>query len=143
MARIFDVGGLGGLVRLILSAAGLGLPIGAMIGLASFGSSFVQRLGGSPLMGAIILTIRLLLVGSLVNTVTPFVDAAFDSLEGDRFTMCGEGIGSLSLVVGNVYGVILVGGLVYVAWQVIGQFRGGGSMGTGNIFLSGGPADRM
>ena len=142
-ASFYDAGGLSGLVQLIMSAAGLGLPIAAMIGLASFGSSFAMKMGGSPLIGAILLAIGLLLVGALLDTVTPFISVAFESLDGDRFIMYRQGIGALASVVGNFYGVVLVGGLIYVAWQVIGQFRGGGSSGGSNMFSGQGIAGRM
>ena len=55
--------------------------------------------------------------------------------------MYDEGIGTLSVVISNFFSVVLVGGLIYVAWQVVGQFR---TAGTGmTIFNSGGRADRM
>ena len=124
---IFSAGGLSGLIKLIMQAAGLGLPIGALIGLASFGSTFVTKLGLSPLMGAIVLVIGFLLVGTLLNVLTPFVDAAFNSLDGDRFKMYDEGLGTLASVIGNFFAVVLIGGLIYVAWNVIQQFKSTGS----------------
>ena len=124
---IFSAGGLSGLIKLIMQAAGLGLPIGALIGLASFGSTFVTKLGLSPLMGAIVLVIGFLLVGTLLNVLTPFVDSAFNSLDGDRFKMYDEGLGTLASVIGNFFAVVLIGGLIYVAWNVIQQFKSTGS----------------
>ena len=146
---IFGLGGLSGLVKLILQAAGLGLPIGAglglpigaLIGLASFGSAFVNRLGANPLMGAITMVIGLLLVGTLLNVLTPFVNNVSDSINGARYIMYDEGIGTLSVVISNFFAVVLVAGLIYVAWQVIGQFKTAGKGMT--IFNSGGRADRM
>ena len=135
------LGGLSGLIKLILQAAGLGLPIGALIGLASFGSAFVNRLGANPLMGAITMVIGLLLVGTLLNVLTPFVNNVSNSINGARYIMYDEGIGTLSVVISNFFAVVLVAGLIYVAWQVLGQFKTAGKGMT--IFNSGGRADRM
>ena len=133
-ADVFTTGGLGTLIKLILSACGLGLPIGAIIALARFGGNFISDMfSGSPLIGTIVLIIGLILVGSLLNVLTPFVDVALDSLDGTRFVMYAEGIGSLSSVIGNFWGVVIVGGLLAVAWQVISQFRSG-SEGGGGFF---------
>ena len=138
---IFNAGGLSGLIKLILQAAGLGLPIGALIGLASFGNAFVTRMGGSPLMGAIIMVIALLLVGTLLNVLTPFVNTVKYSLDNDRYVMYDEGIGTLATVISNFFAVVLVGGLIYVAWQVISQFRETGN--DGSMFGDTGRTDRM
>ena len=136
---IFGAGGLSGLVALILQAAGLGLPIGALIGLASFGASFVSKLGGSPIIAAIVMVIGFLLIGTLLNVLTPFVNDAFDSINGDRFLMYDEGIGTLSNVISNFFAVVLVGGLIYVAWSAIQQFR---SAGTSSQSMFGGMSER-
>ena len=136
---IFGAGGLSGLVALILQAAGLGLPIGALIGLASFGASFVNKLGGSPIIAAIVMVIGFLLIGTLLNVLTPFVNDAFAAINGDRFLMYDEGIGTLSNVISNFFAVVLVGGLIYVAWSAIQQFR---SAGTSSQSMFGGMSER-
>ena len=129
-AQVFS-GALGTLIKLILSAAGLGLPIGAIIALATFGGNFITDMFDSPLIGTIVMIIGLILVGSLLNVMTPFVDVALDSLDGNRFVMYAQGIGTLSSVIGNFWGVVIVGGLLAVAWQVIGRFRQGSQAGGG------------
>lgn len=132
---------LGGLIVIILSAAGLGLPIGTIIALGSYGAGFVQRMGGSPLLGTILLVIGFLLVSSLLSTLIPFVEAALSSLDGARFAMYDTGIGGLAGTIGGFWGVTIVAGLLYIAWQVVQHFRGATS--GGGFFNSGGRGDSM
>ena len=133
---------LGSLITIILSAAGLGLPIGAIMALASYGSVFTQRMGMSPLLGAIVMVIGFLLVASLLSTLIPFVEVALSSLDGNRFAMYQTGLGALATIIGGFWGVVLVAGLLFIAWQVVGHFRSAGT-GSSNVFSSGGRADRM
>ena len=119
------------------------MPIGALIGLASFGNAFVQKMGLSPLMGAIVLVIGFLLIGTLLNVLTPFIDNAFNALDGNRFKMYDEGLGTLAGVIGNFFAVVLIGGLIYVAWNVINQFRNTGTGSGGNMFGLGGSSKDM
>ena len=127
---------LGGLIGIILNAAGLGLPIGAILALSAYGTGFMGRMGISPLLGVIVMVIGFLLVSGLLSAFVPFIDAALQSLDGDRFAMYESGLGSLGETIGNFWGVTLVAGLLYVAWQVIAHFRGAGS-GAG-VFSGGG-----
>ena len=94
------------------------------------------KMGISPLLGVIIMVIGFLLVSGLLSAFVPFIDAALQSLDGDRFAMYESGLGSLGETIGNFWGVTLVAGLLYVAWQVIAHFRGAGS-GAG-VFSGGG-----
>ena len=135
-------GVMGSLITIILSAAGLGLPIGAIIALSSYGAGFMQKMGMSPLLGAILMVIGFLLVSSLLSALIPFVEDALASMDGDRFAMYDTGLGSLAGVIGGFWGVVLVAGLLYIAWQVVGHFRNAGN-GSGAIFNSGGNSDRM
>ena len=127
---------LGGLIKIILNAAGLGLPIGAILALSAYGTGFMGKMGISPLLGVIVMVIGFLLVSGLLSAFVPFIDAALQSLDGDRFAMYESGLGSLGETIGNFWGVTLVAGLLYVAWQVIAHFRGAGS-GAG-VFSGGG-----
>ena len=131
-AGVFTTGGFSLLIKLVLSAAGLGLPIGALLGLAMFGSSFLQNYVKSPLMGGIMIVVAMVLVGTLVGVITPFVDGVSDSLDGERYAMYREGIGALANIIGSFFGIVMVAGIVFLGWKVIGHFRS--AQGGGNIF---------
>ena len=134
-AKFWSASGLGAVIQLILRGAALGGPMGALIALASFGNSFIAKVGLNPMVGAIALVLVILLAGSLLDVLTPFVDVAFESANGNRFTVYESGIGTLSTILTNFYGVVIVGGLLFVAWQMVSLFR---SSNSGNIFATGG-----
>ena len=134
-AQFWSASGLGAVIQLILRGAALGGPMGALIALASFGNSFIAKVGLNPMVGAIALVLVILLAGSLLDVLTPFVDVAFESANGNRFTVYESGIGTLSTILTNFYGVVIVGGLLFVAWQMVSLFR---SSNSGNIFSTGG-----
>ena len=119
--------GTGVLVQLIFSAMALGLPIGALISVVGFGSSFVeQTFGASKLMVAIGAVVVLVMAGSLLGVFVPFFDVAFRSLDGARYAMYETGIGSLAGVLGNFMGVTMAAGLVRLGWVLFGQYTGQG-----------------
>ena len=120
--------GTGSLVQLIFSAMALGLPIGALISVVGFGSSFVeQTFGASKLMVAIGAVVVLVMAGSLLGVFVPFFDVAFRSLDGARYAMYETGIGSLAGVLGNFMGVTLAAGLIRLGWVLFGQYTGIGA----------------
>ena len=125
---IFNTGGLSGLIKIILQAAGLAPPIAVMLALGGFGQSFIKNMGGNPIMAAIVTAITLLLVSTLVNTLVPFITEAFTAVDGNRFVMFSQGLGAVSLIIRQFYGVVFVAGLIIIAWAVFGAMRGN----TGN-----------
>ena len=142
----WSASGLKQLITLILKAAALGIPVGAMFALAMFGKNFVSGLGVNPLIATILLIIGFLLLGSLLDLLTPFIGEAFDSVNSNRYDVYdGQGLSAIAKIIGNFYGVVVVGGILYVGWQVIGVFRGAAS-GGGGLFGgagSGGGYGRM
>ena len=125
---VLSAGGLGGLIEIILQAAGLAPPIGLLVSLGSFGSNFMSRVtGGShPVIGAILAVITLLIVAVLFNVFVPFLNGAFDAIDRNRFVMYNEGLGNLAAVIGNFLGIIVVSSMLSVAWSAIKAFRGSG-----------------
>lgn len=122
-------GGLSGLVEIILQAAGLAPPIGLLYVVGTFGSAFIRNLSGNPIMVAVLTAILLLIVASLLEYFLPFLSDAFNSIDGNRFVMYDEGLGSLSTVVSNFLGVTLVAGMMMIAWHAFQRMRGGQTLG--------------
>ena len=133
---LWSLGGFGPLIDIIAQAAGLGIPLGALIALAMLGGAFVSRMGLSPLMGVVIIIIAFTMAGSLLDTLTPFVTDAFQSFDGNRFVIYGSGLGLLARIIGNFYGIVIFGGLLVIGWLVIGQYRDAAREGMGG-FLGG------
>ena len=126
-SSVFSAGGLGGLIEIMFQAAGLAPPIALMFELGSFGTSFMTNIGGHPILAAVITGIILLMVATLLNTFVPFLLIAFNSVDGRRFVMYDEGLGNIAIVVRNFWGVVLIGSMLTIAWQVIKSMRGGGN----------------
>ena len=122
---VFNAGGLGGLVEIILQASGLAPPIAVLLVLGSFGAAFMRNMGGHPIMAAMVTVIVLLLVATLVNSLMPFLTSAFTAVDGNRYVMYDQGLGNVSVIVKRFYGVVLVSGLIMVAWSVVQNMRGG------------------
>ena len=135
VSGLFTAGGLGSLIRLVLQAAGLAPPIAIMAVLGSFGQSFVKRMGGNPIIAAVVTVITLLLVATLLNSLVPFIASAFESIDPNRFAMFDGGLGNVSVIVRRFYGVVLVASLIMVAWSVLKSMKGGNALG--------GAGDRM
>ena len=125
---VFKSGGLGGLVEIILQAAGLAPPIALLFALGSFGTSFMKNMGSHPILAAVMTVIMLLLVATLLNTFVPFLTGAFEAIDGNRFLMFSDGLGAVSIVIGNFYGVVVVSSMMMIAWQVVKHLRGGGDV---------------
>ena len=139
----WSAGGLKQLIVLILKAAALGIPIGAMFALASFAKNFTTGVGMNPLIATILLIIAFLLLGSLLDVLTPFIGEAFASVNSSRYDVYdGTGLSAIAKIIGNFYGVVIVGGILYVGWQVIGTFRNA-SQGGGGLFGGAGAGGRM
>ena len=128
---VFNAGGLGGLIEIILQAAGLAPPIAVLIALGYFGQSFMRQMGGHPILAAVVTVIVMLLVATLVNSLIPFLTTAFTAVDGNRYVMYSEGLGNVSVIIKRFYGVVLVSGLIIIAWSVIGQIRGKNALASG------------
>ena len=130
---IFNTGGLSGLIAIILQAAGLAPPIALLFILGTFGQSFIKNLGGHPILAAVGVVIMLLLLATLFNTLVPFLATAFEAIDGNRFVMYAEGLGAVSTIVGDFFGVVLVSSVLMVAWTAIQHFRGGDTLSSGRM----------
>ena len=127
---IFGAGGLAGLIKIILQAAGIAPPIALLFVLGTFGSSFLRNLGGHPILAAVGTIILMLLLATLLNTLVPFLSTAFSAIDGNRFRMYEEGLGSISVIVGNFFGVVLVAGMLMVIWNAVKYFKGHDALGS-------------
>ena len=128
---VFNAGGLSGLIEIILQAAGLAPPIAVLIALGHFGQSFMRQMGGHPILAAVITVIVMLLVATLVNSLIPFLTTAFTAVDSTRYVMYSEGLGNVSVIIKRFYGVVLVSGLIIIAWSVIGPIRGKNALASG------------
>ena len=133
-SAIFMAAGLGALIQLILQAAGLAPPVAILAVLGIFGSSFLRNLGGNPIILAIVTVVAFLMVATILNELVPFLTTAFSSIDANRFVMYDSGLGNVGIIIKRFYGVILVAGLIVVAWTVISAMRGSSSkMGMGSM----------
>ena len=127
--KIFITGGLSGLVKILLQAGGLAPPLALLLTLGSFGTSFLRKVGSHPILAAIGMAITLLLVATLLNTFVPFLESAFLAIDSNRFLMYDQGLGALSVVIGNFFGVVIVAGMMMIAWEMLKSMRGGDAIG--------------
>ena len=103
----------GTLVQLLVSAAAILVPAGALGYLAYSGSMMVQeQIGGGTLAVAIGATIIVVVVGAILPEIFGPLDGLFNVLDGHRFEVFQNGIGQLGSVLGNFLGIALLGGLV-------------------------------
>ena len=129
---VFNAGGLSGLVEIILQAAGLAPPIALLFALGTFGTSFLRNnMGSHPILAAVLTVIMLLLVATLLNTFVPFLTAAFAAIDKNRFIMYDEGLGNVSTVIANFYGVVVVASMMMIAWELVKHLKGGNVINSG------------
>ena len=121
---VFNSGGLSGLIEIVLQAAGLAPPVALMFALGTFGTSFMRNITNHPILAAILTVVMMLLVATLLNTFVPFLTDAFEAIDGNRFLMYDEGLGTVSTIVGDFFGVVIVASMMTVAWQVLKYLRG-------------------
>ena len=133
VSGVFTTGGMQQLIELVLQAAGLALPIGVMFALAGFANTFARTVSGHPIMAAIGTVLLLLLAGSLLTSLVPYLDDAFNAIDGNRFRMFDEGIGSLSVIVKRFWGVMLVAGMLMVGWQSVQAMRAKNALDTNRM----------
>ena len=130
---IFDAAGLGGLIRIILQAAGLAPPVAILAVLGAFGASFIRNMGGHPILAAIVTVVAFLMVSTILNSLVPFLTDAFEAIDANRFVMYDSGLGNVSVIIKRFYGVVLVAGLIVVAWSVLQSMRGGNAISSGRM----------
>ena len=116
-----------GVINIILQAIGLAGPVVLLAIVGGFGSSVMRNVPAHPILKIIVMIILLLLVGYLVNVVLPFLSTAHQAIDPLRFNMYSTGIGRLSIVVADFFGVVLVAGLLSVGWTLWTSMRSGGS----------------
>ena len=121
-------GPMGAVISIVLQAIGLAGPVVLLAIVGGFGSSVMQNVPAHPILKIIVMVILLLLVGYLVNVVLPFLSNAHAAIDPMRFLMYDSGIGRLSIVIGDFFGVVLVAGLLSVAWTLWSSMRS-----TGNV----------
>ena len=123
---VFNAGGLGGLASLILQACGLAAPIVLMFELGKLGQNFVSNFSENAILSAVLTVVVFLMVATLLNTFVPFLTQAFTAVDGNRFVMFDEGLGTIAIVIRNFWGIVLIGSLLGVAWSALGSMRGRG-----------------
>ena len=141
-AGIWDVGGFKDLIRLVYQASSLGLPIGVLFVLYTFGNNFLTNMGANPILAVIILIIAFLLATRLLDALVPYIDAASDAIGSPRFLVYQEGLGKLSILIRNFYGIVIGASLLKLGWEAVKLFRGASS-GMGSSFGMGSGGGRM
>ena len=139
VSSLFNRGATKVIVTTLLAVAGLGLPIGGLVSLGQFGSSFIQQAGGGGMaiiMSGVLMLVGLLLLAILGSSIIPFAGTAVDALDADRYVMYGGNLGGIAPILGDFWGVALVGGVVAVGWQVISFYRNAGNGAGGGVFSS-------
>lgn len=122
-----EAGGLGPVIPTLFQAAILAPPVLLLTVLGSVAGDFAKRAGGSPIIAMVIMGVIVLLFATILNTMIPFLTDAYEAIDGNRFRAMDEGIGSLSTVIGNFFGVSLVAGALSVAWTLFNSVRTSGN----------------
>ena len=111
----------GSLVQILFGAMGILLPAGALGFLGYYGAMVVkERIGGNTLSVAIGATLSVIIVAAILPEVFVPLDLFYEGLQNPRYAMFQTGIGSLAQVLGNFFGIALVGGLIslgMILWQ--------------------------
>ena len=122
---------------MVYQASSLGLPIGVLFVLYTFGNNFLTNMGANPILAVIILIIAFLLATRLLDALVPYIDAASDAIGSPRFLVYQEGLGKLSVLIRNFYGIVIGASLLKLGWEAVKLFRGASS-GMGSSFGMGG-----
>ena len=123
----------GSLVSLLFGAMAILLPAGALGFLGYFGAMIVkQQIGGGTLAVAIGATVAVVIIGSILPSIFAPLDTLFVALDGNRFYVYSQGIGTLGSVLGNFLGISLIGGLITLG-VMLWQGRDGSSKGTASM----------
>ena len=125
------------LVTLLAVIAAIGMPIGAMTAIVFFGqavvSSGVSGQGASQVIVAIGAVVVILVAVQMFQYFTGYLGDAFNAVNGDRFVVFDETLGSLAETIAEFWGVLAFAGLINIAtivWRNYGgNFNIGGAQG--------------
>ena len=121
------------LVTLLAVIAAIGMPIGAMTAIVFFGqaviSSGVSGQGASQVMVAIAAVVVILVSIQMFQQFAGFLGNAFDAVNGDRFVVFDETLGSLAETIAEFWGVLAFAGFINIASIVWRNYSGNFSIG--------------
>ena len=125
------------LVTLLAVIAAIGMPVGAMTAIVFFGqaviSAGVSGQGASQVLVAIAAVVIILVAVQMFQQFAGYLGDAFDSVNGDRFVVFDETLGSLAETIAEFWGVLAFAGLINIAtivWRnYSGNFNIGGTQG--------------
>ena len=123
------------LVTLLAVIAALGMPIGAMTAVVFFGqavvSSGVSGQGASQVLVAIAAVVVILVAVQMFEQFAGYLGDAFDAVDGNRFVVFNETLGSLAVTISEFWGVLAFAGLINIATIVWRNYSGNFSIGGG------------
>ena len=121
------------LVTLLAVIAAIGMPIGAMTAIVFFGqaviSSGISGQGASQVMVAIAAVVVILVSIQMFQQFAGFLGTAFDAVNGDRFVVFDETLGSLAETIAEFWGVLAFAGFINIASIVWRNYSGNFSIG--------------
>ena len=121
------------LVVLLAVIAAIGMPLGAMTAVVFFGqavvSSGVEGSGASQVLVAIAAVVIILVAVQMFQQFAGYLGDAFDAVDGDRFVVFNETLGSLAETIAEFWGVLAFAGLINIATIVWRNYNGNMSMG--------------
>ena len=121
------------LVTLLAVIAAIGMPIGAMTAIVFFGqaviSSGVSGQGASQVLVAIAAVVVILVAVQMFQQFAGYLGDAFDAVDGDRFKVFDETLGSLAETIAEFWGVLAFAGLINIATIVWRNYSGNFSIG--------------
>ena len=123
----------GQLVTLLAVIAALGMPLGAMTAVVFFGqavvSSGVSGQGASQVLVAIAAVVIILVAVQMFQQFAGYLGDAFDAVNGDRFVVFDDTLGSLAETIAEFWGVLAFAGLINIATIVWRNYNGNMSIG--------------
>ena len=123
------------LVTLLAVIAAIGMPIGAMTAIVFFGqaviSSGVSGQGSSQVLVAIASVVVILVAVQMFQQFAGYLGNAFDAVDGDRFEVFEEPLGSLAETIAEFWGVLAFAGLINIATIVWRNYSGNFNIGGG------------
>lgn len=133
-----------GLIGIVVAAVALIVSLAPLGMLAGVGYMFLGRFfaGMGTMTKVIVSVIGVVIGGTVLLTFVEFIDVAYSAINGHRFTVYGSGLGSLSTVITDFWGVIMVIGLMILGsvftFQGVQRYRASrrGGMGGGGSAMS-------
>ena len=123
----------GQLVTLLAVIAAIGMPLGAMTAVVFFGqavvSSGVSGQGASQVLVAIAAVVIILVAVQMFQQFAGYLGDAFDAVNGNRFVVFNETLGSLAETIAEFWGVLAFAGLINIATIVWRNYNGNMSIG--------------